>query len=93
MQVSADESVLRVSPGSARRSRASRPTSSAARCCASAAEPPLPQNMSLPPALIIAAQRRAAELTGVPSDASRVNTVVCRASASSNVIRDLPCLP
>jgi hypothetical protein len=31
-----------------------RPDNSAARCCASAAEPPLPQNITLPPARIAA---------------------------------------
>ena len=37
------------SAGSAGRSRSKRPASSAHRCCASAAEPPLPNASSLPP--------------------------------------------
>src|SRR5690625_3748089 len=42
MAVSAELSVLRAIAASGRRSRSKRPTSSAEKCCASAAEPPLP---------------------------------------------------
>src|SRR5690606_5244964 len=37
-----DVSVFRATPASGRRSRSKRPTSSAMKCCASAADPPLP---------------------------------------------------
>ena len=42
--------MVRATAGRAARSRSKRPTSSAAKCCASAAEPPLPQARILPPA-------------------------------------------
>ena len=45
------ESVVSAMAGSPRRSRLNRPTSSAAKCCASAALPPLPNTSTLPPAL------------------------------------------
>src|SRR5262245_60642945 len=43
-------SVVRARAGSAWRSLRKRPTSSPAKCCASAAEPPLPKTSTLPPA-------------------------------------------
>src|SRR5215213_190605 len=49
MLVSTLVSVVSASAASAARSRWKRPTSSAATCCASAALPPLPNTISLPP--------------------------------------------
>src|SRR3569832_2000772 len=46
MEVSAEVSVVSATAGFPRRSFSKRPVSSAARCCASAAEPPLPQTKS-----------------------------------------------
>ena len=50
MQVSAEQSVDSAYAASGRRSSTKRPVNSDARCWLSAAEPPLPQNMTLPPA-------------------------------------------
>src|SRR5258708_38913380 len=55
MQVSTPPSVVKAIAGSARRFSRNRLTSSPAICCASAAEPPLPNSRSLPPPLRVAA--------------------------------------
>src|SRR5712691_6507515 len=64
MHVSTPPSVVKAIAGSARRFSKNRLTSSPAICCASAAEPPLPNTRSLPPALkaavIISAARSTA---------------------------------
>src|SRR3954454_25340435 len=49
MAVRIEESVVKAMAGKPRRSLTNRPTNSAARCCASAALPPLPQKSNLPP--------------------------------------------
>src|SRR5437899_2086969 len=54
-------------PASGGRSASKRLTSSAAKCCASAAEPPLPQASALPPLLSDSASSTPARATGAPS--------------------------
>src|SRR5581483_5558511 len=56
-------SVVKAIAGSARRSRANFPTSSAARCCASAALPPFPNMSTCPPAANAFCSARATETT------------------------------
>src|SRR5262245_25613657 len=76
-------------PASGGRSISKRLTSSAAKCCASAAEPPLPQASTLPPARSEAASSKPACTTGAPSawEASRLSCALsakCRATRSSS---------
>ena len=56
MAVRADVSVVSAMPASPGRSRSKRPTSSAAKCWLSAAEPPLPHESTLRPAFNAAAR-------------------------------------
>ena len=77
MQVKAEESVVSESPGSGFLSLINRPVNSAARCWLSAAEPPLPQNITFPPDLIVVAQTFAALLTFKSSDVSLLNRLMC----------------
>jgi hypothetical protein len=71
--VSVEVSVVSAMPASGARSRSKRLTSSAAKCCESAAEPPLPQASALPPALSDCASSAPAFATGSPSTAAAVS--------------------
>jgi hypothetical protein len=60
-------SVVSATAASPGRSRSKRPTNSAAKCCASAAEPPLPQISTLPPAVMEPSTACAASAMGLVS--------------------------
>src|SRR6188508_1192196 len=72
MAVSVEVSVVSAIAASGARSVSNRLISSAAKCCASAADPPLPQASALPPALSAAASIAPAFATGSPSAAAAV---------------------
>src|SRR5439155_6088776 len=79
--VTTDESVVRGMAESAARSRRKRPTSSPARCCASAADPPLPKARTLPPPRRHSAMRRPAA-TSRPALASKKRCLRATLSAA-----------
>src|SRR5688572_22628499 len=70
MEVSVEVSVVSATAASGGRSRSKRLTSSAAKCWASAAEPPLPQASALPPAFRDCAKRPAARAMAGASEAA-----------------------
>ena len=70
MAVKIDVSVVSAIAGSPLRSASNRPTSSAAKCCASAADPPLPQTRIRCPS-IKAFDRRLPAVSMISSKASR----------------------
>jgi len=71
MLVRMEVSVVRASAASAGRSTAKRLTNSAARCCASAALPPLPKNRRVPPDLRAATNAAATASTVEASPAKK----------------------
>src|SRR6266487_580353 len=84
MAVTTLESVVSARAGHGCRSFSKRPTSSAARCCASAALPPLPKSRTLRPAARARPIARAAAATlGSRSRAKRW----CADTASSKIVR------
>ena len=70
--------MLRASPGSALRSFTSRPTNSAAKCCASPADPPFPQNINLQPDWMAVNARSATNCNGLLSVCNAEKTCRCR---------------
>jgi hypothetical protein len=70
-------SVVSAIAASGRRSWMNRPVSSAAMCWLSAAEPPLPHNISLPPLDIDCTMRDAAADTVASSSPRRANSAMC----------------
>src|SRR5438094_123133 len=81
MAVSAELSVVRAMARSGSRSRWNLPTNSAARCCASAALPPLPKRRSFRPPASASATRSTARASASPF--SSRNTSRARALASN----------
>src|SRR5437763_802717 len=77
MAVSAEEFACKAIAGSGLRSRRNRPVSSAAMCCASAAEPPFPARSSFPPAAKDARIISAALATSGASRGSALATSRC----------------
>src|SRR5437016_6617671 len=73
MDVRVELSVVKASAASGARSVSNRLTSSAAKCCASAAEPPLPQASALPPLRRQSASSALARATGPASDCDAAN--------------------
>src|SRR5436305_11422357 len=82
MRVSADESTERDCAGSGRRSRLYRPTSSSAKCAASADEPPFPKVYTRPPFANVEIRRRAASSTSGSSSSTRASSARWSATAS-----------
>src|ERR687883_290100 len=73
----------RATAGSERRSSRKRPTNSAARCCASAALPPLPKNRSLLPAASALVHAAAARLISPSmSSSARIRFTTCRCAST-----------
>src|SRR3954470_7314128 len=79
----------RQAAASGRRSSANRPSSSAARCPASDADPPLPKNMTLPPARRLVAIRSAASAVATtgsaPSEPAVASSIRCPAATLSAI--------
>src|SRR4051812_23526272 len=81
MDVSVEVSVVSAMPASGGRSISKRLISSAAKCCASAAEPPLPHARTLPPALSDCARSAPARAIGAERAA---DAMVLRSALSAN---------
>jgi len=87
MAVSTDESVVTATAGSGGRSSSKRLTNSAARCWASAADPPLPQKKSLPPRARPTAMVRAVRSTRAQLSAKNRDRTAAPSSAYSRMMR------
>src|SRR4051812_20003862 len=91
MEVSVELSVVSATAASGGRSISKRLSSSAAKCCASAAEPPLPQASTLPPCLRVSARSAPARAIGSVSEraasslswALSANCALTRAASAS----------
>src|SRR5581483_630614 len=83
MHVTTEGSTLSAIAESGRRSRANRPTSSPVRCCASAALPPFPNEMTRPPCSYASISRRAAFSTCGKSASSCATSAACSATSSA----------
>src|SRR5579859_4566169 len=97
MEVSVDVSVVRAIPASGGRSISKRLMSSAAKCCASAADPPLPQARTFPPAFSDVARSAPAKATGADRIAEAevlrlalsANWAVTRAESAAALLRSV----
>src|SRR3990167_3854348 len=78
--------VVSATPAIAGRSRAKRPASSAARCCASAALPPLPQKYAVPPFFRQLASACAAFSTSLAHEAAVAAIVAADASRDTRTL-------
>jgi len=86
MQESNDPSEERATAGRDRLFRSNRPTSSVAKCAASAALPPLPQIRSFPPPRSVPMMRRAASSIAGRIPGSACSARVLSAREASNVM-------
>src|SRR6266536_418773 len=87
MHVTTEGSTLSATAESGRRSRRNRPTSSPARCCASAALPPLPKVRTRLPRAYASTISRAASSTRGRSSSSGPSSAACSARASAFATR------
>src|SRR5688572_25553463 len=86
MDVSVEQSVVSATAASGARSISKRLMSSAAKCCASAAEPPLPHASTLPPPFSVSARSTPARAIGAAS-AGDASSLSCALSANCALMR------